>query len=274
MVAATLTHPIDTVKIQMQVQKVGADGSKPYKTFLHALYKIASEEGIKKGVGKGYFGSLIRELPYSTFRLGLYRPIKELLGEVDPTKTPMWKRFLSGAMAGGIASVISNPGDLLKTKAQSMRAGEWQPLRWHVSEIYNKNGVPGFYRGVLPSVTRATFLGSAYLGTYDSAKHFLKGNGYMEEGIKLQFMASVMAGFNVTVITSPFDNIKTRIMSQPAGTKQYSGMIDCAKKMYKNDGARSFTRGFMAAWARFAPYTSSQLLIWEFLRRQAGYDGF
>ena len=98
---------------------------KKYKTFMHGLYIITTEEGIKKGVGKGYFGSLIRELPYSTFRLGLYRPIKELLGETDPTKTPMWKRFLSGALAGGVASVISNPGDLLKTKAQSMPAGEW-----------------------------------------------------------------------------------------------------------------------------------------------------
>jgi hypothetical protein len=55
------------------------------------------------------------------------------------------------------------------------------------------------------------------MGTYDTAKHFLKGNGYMNEGIGLQFCASVMAGFNVTVITSPFDNIKTRIMSQEAG---------------------------------------------------------
>lgn len=84
---------------------------------MHGLYKIASEEGIQKGIGKGYFGSLLRELPYSTFRLGLYRPIKELLGETDPKTTPMWKRFLSGAMAGGISSCISNPGDLLKTKA-------------------------------------------------------------------------------------------------------------------------------------------------------------
>ena len=66
---------------------------------------------------------------------------------------------------------------------------------------------------MVPSVTRATFLGSAYLGTYDSAKNYLKNNDYMEEGLKLQFMASVMAGFNVTVITSPFDNMKTRIMS-------------------------------------------------------------
>jgi len=60
-----------------------------------------------------------------------------------------------------------------------MKAGEWQPLRWHLAEIYNKGGVTGFYRGVVPSVTRATFLGSAYMGTYDSAKHFLKGNDYM-----------------------------------------------------------------------------------------------
>lgn len=71
------------------------------------------------------------------------------------------------------------------------------------------------------------------MGTYDSAKTFIKKNDYMKEGITLQFMASVMAGFNVTVITSPFDNIKTRIMSQEAGVKQYSGMMDCARQMYK-----------------------------------------
>lgn len=84
---------------------------------MHGIYKIGREEGIKKGIGKGYVGSLLRELTTTTIRLGLYKPIKEFLGEKDPKTTPIWKRFLSGAIAGGISSILSNPADLLKTKA-------------------------------------------------------------------------------------------------------------------------------------------------------------
>jgi hypothetical protein len=49
----------------------------------------------------------------------------------------------------------------------------------------------------------------------------------------------------MTIATSPMDNIKTRIMNQKSGVKTYDGILDCAKKMIKNEGGiMSFYKGF------------------------------
>ena len=113
-----------------------------------------------------------------------------------------------------IGSALANPADLLKTRAQAQPPGEFKPLMWHVRDIYhNHGGVLGFYTGVGPTVIRATLLNSTKLGTYDSIKHALIDNGYFEEGISCQFVSSVFAGFFMTIVTSPMDNIKTRIMN-------------------------------------------------------------
>jgi len=87
-------------------------------------------------------------------------------------------------------------------------------------------------------------------------------------------VASIFAGFFMTCVTSPMDNIKTRIMNQSSGQKTYTGIIDCGSKMFRNEGGiAAFYRGFGPQWARFAPFTTIQLLIWEFLRKISGMQG-
>lgn len=74
--AATSTHPIDLIKIRMQLQKPLADGTKKYKNMPQGILLVAKEEGIRKGIYKGIEGAWLRESIYSTLRLGLYEPVK------------------------------------------------------------------------------------------------------------------------------------------------------------------------------------------------------
>ena len=66
---------------------------------------------------------------------------------------------------------------------------------------------------MIPSIVRATFVGAAYMGTYDSSKHWLINNDVMEDGFNCQLVATIIAGFNMTVVSSPADNAKTRMMN-------------------------------------------------------------
>lgn len=98
---------------------------------------------------------------------------------------------------------------------------------------------------------RATILNAIYLGTYDTSKHRLMSTGYFQEGLTVQFLACTLAGFLVSAASSPADNIKTTVMTQrydlpesPTNPRYY-GLIDCAKKMYMKEGAKSFYKGFI-----------------------------
>lgn len=52
-------------------------------------------------------------------RLGLYEPFKELFGAKDHSKTPLYKKVMSGALSGSIGSAIANPTDLVKIRLQA-----------------------------------------------------------------------------------------------------------------------------------------------------------
>lgn len=90
-----------------------------YRNLVHGIITIAREEGVnRRGLYKGIEASAMREASYSTLRLGLYEPIKRQMGATDPKNTPIWKKFLSGALAGLIGSALANPADLIKTRMQ------------------------------------------------------------------------------------------------------------------------------------------------------------
>ena len=81
--AGICMHPVDTCKIRMQIQRPMADGTKKYKNLMHGLYMIGKEEGLRHGIYKGIEASAAREATYSTMRIGLYEPIKRVLGAED-----------------------------------------------------------------------------------------------------------------------------------------------------------------------------------------------
>ena len=205
----------------------------------------------RKGIFKGIEASITREILYSS-RFAVYEPVKKVLGETDPKTTPMWKKFLSGGIVGILCGSLVVPVDIMKTKMQAQPAGECKPFSWHIREHYKYNGgLKGFYLGTNITVIRAGFSSASVIGSYDSAKYFLINNGIVSDGgIFCQFVSSVISGFVSAAITSPFDNIKTRIM-----LGGYNGIFDCAHQMmYKHGGIKTFFRGFGCQWAGMAPF--------------------
>lgn len=213
--AGFCTHGVDTCKIRMQIQKPLPDGSLKYKNLFHGIMVIVKEEGLsRRGLYKGIEASALREASYSTLRLGMYEPIKRMMGATDPKNTPIWKKYVSGALAGLTGSGLANPADLIKTRMQGQPPGENRPLGWHIRDVYKtQGGLRGFYVGVNATMMRACLLGATYMGTYDSVKHAILNRELLPDGFKCQLISSICSGLAITLVTSPVDNIKTRIMN-------------------------------------------------------------
>ena len=56
--------------------------------------------------------SLGREGTYSTLRLGLYEPYKELLAGHDAKKKSFLTKYLAGFLSGTTGAIIATPFDL------------------------------------------------------------------------------------------------------------------------------------------------------------------
>lgn len=95
-----------------------------------------------------------------------------------------------------------------------MPAGTYHPLSWHMRDIYyGDKGLLGFFTGVYPTLIRGVLINATKLGTYDTIKHKIIDNGILEDGHLCKFVSTVWAGLAMVIVTSPMDNIKTRIMN-------------------------------------------------------------
>lgn len=68
----------------------------------------------------------------------------------------------------------------------------------------------------------------------------------------LHFVAGFMAGFMATIVASPFDVVKTRVMSSP---EAYKGVVDCFTRTSREEGFRAFYKGFVPNFTRLGSWS-------------------
>jgi hypothetical protein len=253
---------------------------------------------------KGIVWAWGREGSYASIKLGGYGPVRDAIGAggKDGTYThrivhvhgialcraqqpqwhisnshyrslssaPFYMKFLAGAITGGVGSVVGNPFDVLKTLAQANQ-GKSVGLTTLVSNMYSEQGINGFYRGLSANILRACVLNATKMGCYDISKGYVTdATGWARKDVRTSFTSATLAGFFMTCTVSPFDRIRTALMSQPPNAKLYNGFADCLVKIVSEHGVSSLWRGFIPIWARFAPTATIQLLTIEVLYEAAG----
>lgn len=266
-ITVSFIHPIDVVKTRIQISseysQLGMFGS---------AGKIMSDEGAL-ALWKGVNAAWLREASYTSIRLGMYEPIKELFGCTSPETTTFLKKFAAGSAAGAVGSLAGNPFDVLKTKMMASEGtGKAVPtIAGTAQELFANQGITGFYRGIDSNIARAMVLNGTKMGVYDQAKGYVtQFTGLPKTSLTNVFFSAVVAGFFMTCTVSPFDMVRTRLMNQPADARIYNGAVDCFVKIIANEGPATLWRGFIPIWSRFAPTTTLQLVIFEQLRALAG----
>jgi hypothetical protein len=214
---------------------------------------------------------MLREGSYTALRIGLYGPIKHAMGLTSDSNFVL--KFSAGSLAGAIGSMAGNPFDVLKTRLMAVEDKQGQTARRAASELYTTSGIGGFYRGLQANVLRAMVLNGTKMACYDQIKSAIKGSGMIHNDLAIQFFSAFAAGFFMATTVSPFDVVRTRLMNQPNGVKVYKGLVDCVIKIIAKDGPKGLYAGFIPIWARFAPATTLQLVIFEQVKPLFGVHG-
>lgn len=274
--------PIDVVKTRLQMD--GSGGSvKQYSGTMDCAGKLVKAEG-PSALFKGLPPALVRQSTYGSLRYGLYGPIKGALGITPGQPVPLWKKIVAGGIAGGVASAVANPTDLIKVRLQTdgmLKDAEGQllPKKYSgmvdaLSKTVSEEGVLALWTGVGPTVGRAVALAAAELATYDEAKGQIKKLNIFGDGIPLVMASAFVSGFVATGVSSPFDVVKSRVMGQPLnpdGTgKLYAGMVDCFVKSSQSEGPMSLYNGFWPNFGRVVPRVTIVFIVMEQLKKSFG----
>lgn len=264
MVATTCVQPVDMIKVRLQLAGEGtAGGPRP------SAFKVTRDiivGGKALDLYTGLSAGLLRQAVYTTARMGFFETfMKSLNQNADSSnrKVTFYERAGAGLAAGGIAAMIGNPADLSLIRMQSdglkppEKRANYKSVIDALARITKAEGVTALWAGALPTVVRAMALNVGQLAFFAESKSQLQTHTSLS--IRNQtFAASAIAGFFASFLSLPFDFIKTRLQKQQkdpkTGQLPYRGVVDCARKVIRDEGWLRFYRGFGTYYVRIAPH--------------------
>lgn len=164
--------------------------------------------------------------------------------------------FVNGGISALIATSSSYPFDLVRTRMTISKNGNG--VIKEITRILKNEGVKGLFKGYFLTVGQVVpYMGCVF------ATHKLFSNNFSD------FWAGGAAGFICKTIFMPSDVFRRRLQlfqtepeqfclksSQLFYTQRSPNRIDLLRKMWKNEGPRSFFRGWSMAVIKSTPATA------------------
>ncbi|CAF1350616.1 unnamed protein product [Adineta steineri] len=262
--AACCTHPLDTLKVQLQTQQRAEYG------FVSMAVKVVRDDGFL-ALYNGLSASCLRQATYTTTRFAIYGAIKSL--KTDSNLNFIEKIALA-AGSGAVGAFVGAPADLVNVRMQNDGKLPKEQRRNYkhaidgVIRISREEGPKKLFNGASMAVIRGSLVTVGQIAFYEQAKQVLLASGYFKDDIITHFTSSFLAGTGATLLTMPLDVMKTRLMNAPPGT--YNSVMDCFRDIMKV-GPSGLFKGFMPAFIRLGPHTILMFIFLEQLKKNFGY---
>lgn len=159
-----IISPFDVIKIRFQLQShplkfslrsTNANNLPKYNSLLNAFKTIVSEEGIL-GLWKGNLAATLLYFNYGGIQFYTFSALEQYSSDKKSffNYIPMDLHvFTCGAIAGSMATFITFPFDLLRTRFAAQGSFRvYDGMFLAVRDIYFQEGFRGFFRGLKPSL--------------------------------------------------------------------------------------------------------------------------
>lgn len=276
-----LTNPLDSLRIRWQCLPSDCGKVLPGSILTFTRHIIASE-GIWHGL---WFPGLVPNCLGCAcsvgVRLGFYPTIRDALcpaaGDNNQTGAKKSGAMLaSGLIAGAAGYTAGAPLFLVKTRLQSQGTQRRAELskqsgaRAEIARIWQQYGFVGLWRGATILIFRGAVLSASQTAAYDTTKTVCKSNYIMDDGPVLHAIASLAGAVALTTSIIPIDVVLTRYQTA-SDAEVTQGPTKCVLDIFRREGLRGFTRGWLTLFVRMAPSSFFTFLIYEQLRRLAGF---
>lgn len=179
--------------------------------------------------------------------------------------------LLSGAIAGSLGVGVAYPLDSIKTKSQAWAStrekGESSPgMLTMFGLVYKKEGIGGFYQGVIAVMIGQAFIKSALFAANAVAMSYLISSSSEASPTVLQLcLAGSFAGLVGSFVINPIERVK--VLMQADSCNAYSSSLECGAEVIKKDGIFGLVgRGIDATLWREVPGCALYFFVYAFLK--------
>ncbi|GLT26096.1 hypothetical protein SLA2020_011830 [Shorea laevis] len=301
-VAGASTHPLDLIKVRMQLHGESPVVPNPSLQVCRPALAVGSVTGsisisqvsqptrvgpITMGVRivqsegmaalfSGVSATILRQTLYSTTRMGLYDILKTKWTDRETGDLSLMRKITAGLIAGAVGAAVGNPADVAMVRMQADgrlpidQRRNYKSVVDALGQMTKQEGIGSLWRGSGLTVNRAMIVTASQLATYDQVKEMILRKGAMSDGIGTHVTASFAAGFVAAVASNPIDVIKTRVMNmkvEPGEAAPYKGALDCALKTVRAEGPMALYKGFIPTISRQGPFTVVLFVTLEQVRK-------
>lgn len=184
--------------------------------------------------------------------------------------------LLAGAVARTFAGMLLMPLTVIKVRYESSLYA-YPSIAAAARGIFAKEGVRGFVSGFGATAMRDAPYAGLYVLFYEQSKkrlsawHVGGGEGGSDSmggstSAGINFSSGVIAGAACSMMSNPFDAVKTRIQLQPG---LYRNTFHAAHRMVMQEGLRSLLDGLALRMGRKAMSSALAWTVYEELLRRA-----
>lgn len=187
------------------------------------------------------------------------------------TNDSPWRSLLAGAAAGAFSKTVTAPIERVKLLLQLRDRETSCNIRQVVHQVYQEEGMLGFWRGNMPSVLQK--MGNSALNFYLMDYYKLtiskllttlwnKNGNDTATTRSLQivnsFLSGGLSGATTTTILYPLEFLRTRLAvdiankSKGGATRQFQGMSDVLVYTFSQDGVWGMYKGYAPSIAYVA----------------------
>jgi len=175
-VNSLLAAPVELFKIRMQAQYGSASDKR-----LSAIFRdMWTQWGFKKGVMRGFWVTVMREVPayagfYTAYEFMKRRFARSYGGAEN---VPVWALLASGSCGGISYWLACYPIDVIKSRVQLAEqppaSGGSFYIRREFAAVIKESGWRGLVRGISPCLIRSIPAAAATFGAYELSRDFLR----------------------------------------------------------------------------------------------------
>lgn len=266
-IAQTTMHPANTMKTMLQNSRGGPDAPKIAELMLPQNFRRLT-------VGAG--ANFILSVPHGAVNFAVLEFVRKRLGAIvksNPRLAANEERlsfgldFLSSSISTITCSIVSTPQMMI---TDNIMAGNYPNIGAAITGLAQTKGIMGFYGGWWPGLVGKI---PSYALTWTFFQQLKKVRNRWSHRPATDVENSVMgcmASAATVCLMIPMDTIKTRLVSQAgraASDQAYKGIVDCAVRVFREEGLATFYRGLPPRLVSVVPMIGIQFGVYEFMKR-------
>ncbi|XP_073795635.1 mitochondrial carnitine/acylcarnitine carrier protein isoform X4 [Danio rerio] len=193
--------------------------------------------------------------------------------ESDRRVSPL-KNFVAGGFGGICLLLAGHPLDTIKVRLQTQDCAVYKGTFDCFRKTVSKEGIFGLYKGMGAPLAGVTPMMALNFFGFGLGKELLQRDPTVPATYTQIYLAGMLAGVCTTVIVAPGERIKCLLQILPlAGRMKYTGPLDCAVRLYKQQGICSVYKGTILTLIRDVPSNGVYFLTYDYLKHYLTPDG-